>query len=414
MITELGSTTDPKALVQGSAPALHADADDLDRDATTLRDAASRTDTLVVTNWAGQAADAHQIRREDLAKVLTGVADIYDMAAGVLRNHAGVVTWGQAEAQTAIDLYEQGCNSWGTTDPQLVYSPRIGSTGSRFSRAASDRIDLGVGTRASAQHILENARTQVTESALAAKRILDDLSDGLPDGRWHTDQFLAGVGDWLTGLATLTVKYGSVRAVVDPRGSARDFEAAFEGYGVLAEQAVDDPVGAGRALLDVQTLEDNPGRWWGAVAPDLAISAATAGGGAAAGALSRAGRGGRLVENAADAAAAGTTAPTILNRLGQVYPSVLDARTGAPIHYPGDGLQRVAATERVLWNTRTRAAYIAEWRGRGFEVPPEGWAAYDIHHVQPRLYGGSNSFDNLVPVLREVHRAEFNPWWEGY
>lgn len=27
-----------------------------------------------------------------------------------------------------------------------------------------------------------------------------------------------------------------------------------------------------------------------------------------------------------------------------------------------------------------------------------GWAEYDIHHIKPREYGGTNDFWNLVPV----------------
>jgi hypothetical protein len=48
------------------------------------------------------------------------------------------------------------------------------------------------------------------------------------------------------------------------------------------------------------------------------------------------------------------------------------------------------------------------------ETPPGGWAAYDIHHIRPREYGGTNAFDNLVPVLRDVHQNQFNPWWRNY
>jgi len=43
-----------------------------------------------------------------------------------------------------------------------------------------------------------------------------------------------------------------------------------------------------------------------------------------------------------------------------------------------------------------------------------GWEQYDIHHIIPREYGGTNVFDNLVPVLREIHQQELNTWWRGY
>ncbi len=102
------------------------------------------------------------------------------------------------------------------------------------------------------------------------------------------------------------------------------------------------------------------------------------------------------------------------NRLGREYPSVLDPRTGAPIHHPGPGLPKVPLAERVPWGGNERAAYIKEWYDRGYPTPDGGWANYDIHHIQPREYGGTNSFDNLVPVPRQTHQDEFNAWWRDY
>jgi hypothetical protein len=43
-----------------------------------------------------------------------------------------------------------------------------------------------------------------------------------------------------------------------------------------------------------------------------------------------------------------------------------------------------------------------------------GWAAYDIHHVLPREYGGGNDFWNLAPVLRKTHVEEFNKFWREF
>ncbi len=55
-----------------------------------------------------------------------------------------------------------------------------------------------------------------------------------------------------------------------------------------------------------------------------------------------------------------------------------------------------------------------EWIEKGYQVPDGGWANYDIHHIIPRERGGTNAFDNLVPVPREYHQRTINPWWSGY
>lgn len=38
---------------------------------------------------------------------------------------------------------------------------------------------------------------------------------------------------------------------------------------------------------------------------------------------------------------------------------------------------------------------------------------YDIHHIKPREYGGTNDFWNLTPVQRRTHQQEFNKFWAG-
>jgi hypothetical protein len=121
----------------------------------------------------------------------------------------------------------------------------------------------------------------------------------------------------------------------------------------------------------------------------------------------------READEAADEAEAVADAVAV-NRAGMPYPEVIDPRTGEPIHFPGEGLQKVPVSERVTWGAQERGAFIKEWYDRGYPTPEGGWSGYDIHHIQPREYGGTNDFDNLVPVPRDVHQQQFNPWWREY
>lgn len=160
----------------------------------------------------------------------------------------------------------------------------------------------GAATKVRAQQILTGARNEVSASAHAAQEILDELSVGLPDGRWHVDQIFGGIGDWVTGIAGLVATFTSYRALVEPVGVHTDAREIGAAVYAIPGQLADDPVGTTETLLDVQTLRDNPGRWSGRVAPDLAIGVATAGVGLAA----RSGRLGvaatRVVDEVADAA----------------------------------------------------------------------------------------------------------------
>lgn len=118
--------------------------------------------------------------------------------------------------------------------------------------------------------------------------------------------------------------------------------------------------------------------------------------------------------SASGACSYATNTTTRLNRAGQAYPEIPDPRTGRVIPQPGSGLQKVPIGQRVPWGSQERGAFIKEWYDRGYSTPQGGWSDYDIHHIVPREYGGTNAFDNLVPVLRTDHQQLFNPWWRNY
>ena len=101
------------------------------------------------------------------------------------------------------------------------------------------------------------------------------------------------------------------------------------------------------------------------------------------------------------------------NKHDDPYPSVVDPRTGEDIPFPEGELSKVPKDERVEWDGGTRHDYIKEWKDRGYGNLPGDWGDYDIHHIRPREYGGTNDFDNLVPLLREIHKL-FTKWWAGF
>jgi hypothetical protein len=105
----------------------------------------------------------------------------------------------------------------------------------------------------------------------------------------------------------------------------------------------------------------------------------------------------------------------VVNAKGVAYPRVLDPRTGEPIPAPPAGLSKVPKADRTpRGDARDRGAYIKEYYDRGYSTPEGGWKPYDIHHIIPLEYGGTNDFDNRVPVDRTVHQQQFNPWWANY
>ena len=96
------------------------------------------------------------------------------------------------------------------------------------------------------------------------------------------------------------------------------------------------------------------------------------------------------------------------------YPNVEDPRTGERIPQPPDNLAPIPKESRVPWTRNDRIEFIKTWYEHGYKTPPGGWPLYDIHHIIPREFGGTNDFWNLVPIERFIHQTEFNKWWRKF
>ncbi len=103
-----------------------------------------------------------------------------------------------------------------------------------------------------------------------------------------------------------------------------------------------------------------------------------------------------------------------LNERGLFYPEVRDLRTDRPIVFPTGELNRMPKPDRVQWSAKDRGNFIKEWYDKGYETPRGGWAQYDVHHVKPREFGGTNDFWNLSPIQRKTHQKEFNAFWRDF
>ena len=96
-----------------------------------------------------------------------------------------------------------------------------------------------------------------------------------------------------------------------------------------------------------------------------------------------------------------------------VYPRAIDPRTGKEIPLPGGDLKPVPEDQRVSYDGRAdKAAYIKEWYDRGYDTPEGGWGNYELHHILPREFGGTNDFDNLVPLTEGAHKL-FTAFWRN-
>ncbi len=103
-----------------------------------------------------------------------------------------------------------------------------------------------------------------------------------------------------------------------------------------------------------------------------------------------------------------------LDRDGEPYPRELDAIRKLPVPFPKGSLEIVPESERAIWNNDTRKAFIREWQARGYPRPASNWEKEpEIHHIKPLSRGGTNDFDNLVPLSPKAHKR-FTKYWSKF
>ncbi|MCY9681829.1 HNH endonuclease [Paenibacillus apiarius] len=105
------------------------------------------------------------------------------------------------------------------------------------------------------------------------------------------------------------------------------------------------------------------------------------------------------------------TRQILTNKRADVYPFYVDPVSGIVMKEPDR--TDWAKTSSTPWTTGDRGEYIKKYS----ELYPrngKNWPEYDIHHIRPRERGGTNAFDNLIPLLRTFHNGTVTPWWSGY
>ena len=385
----LRNTADPRNLIPGSPPAVRGDASELSTRAASLRGASGQISSGTKTpSWEGEAFAAWAGRRDEMTGSLDALAQVFDAAASALRAHADVLAWAQARAAVAAALWAQGLNA-----SKVCTVPAASS-----ARGAQATSDPGVAGRDHAEAALQEARAEVASSAAALATLLDQLSDNLPDGKFHAGDFFAGIGSWFAGIGSMLWRFHPVRITADPIGWWSDAGDQVDAIGGVYTLLTTDPLNAPAALLDTQTLADRPGRWWGALAPDIALTAA-GGVGAGVKALEAARFSARWTEVTGGAAvlegAGGAEAMTAnqarlaaaLNSIKERWPSypVLQEASGQKFAWNTDLYRPAANTVYVI--DEAKQIYVTDRLGRVAHAEAE-WVPTSAEDVSLRRHGG--------------------------
>ncbi|MFF8032980.1 putative T7SS-secreted protein [Streptomyces sp. NPDC016626] len=319
---DLGQTEDKTKLVYGSAEKIRSTAEKLRAFQKAFDDAGEGLKGLDSSQLKGKAAEAlRKAVSTQPPKWFTG-ADACEKAAAALEAFAGTVTWAQGQAQTAIEKWKDGVKA--SEDAADAHREKIDGYNravERYNAQPADRRDPstlppcpaptfddpGKKLMQEAQEILADAREQrntAAETARSAVRAARDLAPEKPSYAQQAGQGLQELqimgdhvgGGIVKGTAGLV---NFVRGInpLDPYNITHPAEYATNLNSLASGLvlAANDPVGTGRQM--VSDFMKDPYEGFGRLVPDLALTAATGGGGAAV-------KGVRIAADAADAARA--------------------------------------------------------------------------------------------------------------
>jgi hypothetical protein len=100
----------------------------------------------------------------------------------------------------------------------------------------------------------------------------------------------------------------------------------------------------------------------------------------------------------------------LYNKKGVRYPSYKDPISKKVMTIPSSAVwPEVPKPDRTKRQGRSK---YTKWYDSTYK--PLIWREYEVHHIKPLAYGGSNDKRNLIPLKRSYHRSVVTPWWNAY
>ncbi|MBM7089819.1 putative T7SS-secreted protein [Streptomyces sp. NPDC014603] len=317
---DLGDTEDKTKLVYGSPDKIRSTAEKLRGFQKAFDDAGSGLKGLDPARLKGETAEALRKAVSTQPPKWFEGADACEKAAAALESFASTVTWAQGQAQTAIEKWKDGVKA--SEDAADAHRKKVDSYNKavdRYNALPADKRDPstlppcpaptfddpGKKLMKEAQEILAEARKQRNTAAETARTAVRAARDMAPEKPSYTEQ----LGDGLQELQIMGDHVGGgiikgtagllnfVRGInpLDPYNLTHPAEYATSLNSLAAGLvlAANDPVGTGKQM--VSDFMKDPYEGFGRLLPDVALTVATGGGGAAV-------KGVRVAADAADAA----------------------------------------------------------------------------------------------------------------
>ncbi|MGH3757593.1 putative T7SS-secreted protein [Actinophytocola sp.] len=204
MTSQLGSTTDPKALIPGEPSTVDGDADALGREGDALANVADGLVDVRVPSWSGSAANAFWDAFGPEAANWYRASDSFSAGANDLRNYAGELRAAQREAGEAIELWAKG--EWKTAQAHEAWTLATRDLREDAPELSRPFYDPGLPLREQAQQVLTDARKRLDEAASTLRtRLVENSGGGEQAPGWllksavAADAHLDGLGDTTVG-----------------------------------------------------------------------------------------------------------------------------------------------------------------------------------------------------------------------
>ncbi|MGI8311984.1 WXG100 family type VII secretion target [Saccharopolyspora hattusasensis] len=187
MGAELGTTTDPRALVPGFPDAVRATAAAMRAYGDNLHEAGSGLRRIETSEgWEGEAAEQFRSAFDGEPTKWLEAGDCFHQAAEALERHSETLTWAQGQAQEAIVLWDAGeaatnyakkQHDRAVTQAQQQVPPGSGPIEVPFN-------DPGEAKRQQAREILDRARNQLATEGEQAADVVGRARDKAPERSW--------------------------------------------------------------------------------------------------------------------------------------------------------------------------------------------------------------------------------------
>lgn len=314
---DLGQTEDKSKLIYGSPSKLNATVTKLRAFQAAFDGTGDGLKGLDSGQLKGETADALRTAVSTQPPKWYAAADATTKALGALDAFADTVTWAQGQAQTAIDKWKAGIKaSEDAADAHRKKVDDFNSAVDRYNAKPSDKrdpsslpprpastfTDPGKKLMQDAQDLLAEAREQRNSAAQTARTAVAAARDMAPQKPSYAEQLRDGAEEFQ--IMSVHVDGGIIKASagmlnfvrgvnpMDPYNLTHPAEYATSLNSLAAGLVVtaNDPTGTG-----IQMAKDfmkDPAEGFGRLIPDIAMTIATGGGGAAV-------KGARVAEEAA-------------------------------------------------------------------------------------------------------------------